>query len=618
MLENVASAIFRFLNRFVEWHRFPFWISLVNLVLLRFDLRRYNLFDTQRIPPPPPQTGVADVRSARSADGSHNDLAQIGMGQANTRFGRNVPVAETFPETMPGILDPNPRLISRTLLARGDTLKEVPHLNVLVPAWLQFMVHDWFSHGSNARPDDTSIPEALRKPFEVPLPDGDDWPQNPMVVRRTRPDPENAAADEGKPPAYRNVETHWWDASQMYGSSVERLAAIRRDPDTGKPAADGKIPLDGGGHLPIEQVDPGFGRPGAIELTGLNGNWWLGLSLMHTLFAREHNTICDRLKLEYPNADGEWLFQKARLINAALIAKIHTVEWTPALLHTPTMRFAMRGNWWGLLGEKFIRGYGRTSGTEVMGGIIGSPPDHHAAPYAMTEEFNAVYRMHALMPDVFDFRRHADDSAIETRSLIEVSGEHVHGIYKTVPFADAFYSLATARPGLLILHNFPETLRNLPMQPPSQRRIDLATIDILRDRERGVPRYCEFRRHLRMKVPKTFLELTGGNTETARELEAVYGSVEKVDLLIGCAAEKWPEGFGFSDTAFRIFILMASRRLKSDRFFTTDYTAEVYTDVGLRWVADNGMISVLVRHLPELAPYLADTPNAFFPWRKAA
>jgi len=29
-------------------------------------------------------------------------------------------------------------------------------------------------------------------------------------------------------------------------------------------------------------------------------------------------------------------------------------------------------------------------------------------------------------------------------------------------------------------------------------------------------------------------------------------------------------GFGFSDTAFRIFILMASRRLKSDRFFTND------------------------------------------------
>lgn len=31
--------------------------------------------------------------------------------------------------------------------------------------------------------------------------------------------------------------------------------------------------------------------------------------------------------------------------------------------------------------------------------------------------------------------------------------------------------------------------------------------------------------------------------------------------MIGLVAEPKPEGFGFSDTAFRIFILMASRRL---------------------------------------------------------
>ena len=49
-------------------------------------------------------------------------------------------------------------------------------------------------------------------------------------------------------------------------------------------------------------------------------------------------------------------------------------------------------------------------------------------------------------------------------------------------------------------------------------------------------------------------------------------------------AEKPPKGFGFSDTAFRIFILMASRRLKSDRFFTDDFRPEVYTQVGYDWV----------------------------------
>ncbi len=112
---------------------------------------------------------------------------------------------------------------------------------------------------------------------------------------------------------------------------------------------------------------------------------------------------------------------------------------------------------------------------------------------------------------------------------------------------------------------------------------DLAAVEILRDRERGVPRYCEFRRLLDMKVPESFLELTGGRADLAREIEAVYGGdLAKVDTMIGMLAEPYPEGFAFSDTAFRIFILMASRRLKSDRFFTDDYTPEVYTPVGAR------------------------------------
>ena len=73
-------------------------------------------------------------------------------------------------------------------------------------------------------------------------------------------------------------------------------------------------------------------------MTGVNDNWWVGLSLLHTLFTREHNAICDRLLAAYParRGDDEWLYQKARLVNIAVIAKIYTVEWTPALLNNPT------------------------------------------------------------------------------------------------------------------------------------------------------------------------------------------------------------------------------------------------------------------------------------------
>ena len=78
--------------------------------------------------------------------------------------------------------------------------------------------------------------------------------------------------------------------------------------------------------------------------------------------------------------------------------------------------------------------------------------------------------------------------------------------------------------------------------------------------------------------------------------------------------EPLPPGFGFSDTAFRIFVLMATRRLKSDRFFTDDFNETVYTPQGISWIRDATMSSVLVRHFPELRHKVGRVRNAFFPW----
>jgi len=81
-------------------------------------------------------------------------------------------------------------------------------------------------------------------------------------------------------------------------------------------------------------------------------------------------------------------------------------------------------------------------------------------------------------------------------------------------------------------------------------------------------------------------------------------------------AESLPEGMGFSDTAFRVFILMASRRLKSDRFLSADYGPKRYTQEGIDWVENNSMLDILKRHMPELKPALNGVTNAFHPWRK--
>jgi hypothetical protein len=419
-----------------------------------------------------------------------------------------------------------------------------------------------------------------------------------MQIQRTR---RAAPTTDGKPPTYANTETHWWDASQVYGSTLEFQHQLRTKQG-------GKLLLSPQGAVPF---DPSTMR----ELAGVNGNWWLGLAMFHTVFMREHNAICDHLARAHPDWDDDALFEHARLVNAALIAKIHTVEWTTALLGTPTLYTAMRSNWWGLLGERFGRRFGRVSKSEEVSGIMGSQAWQHGAPYAMTEEFVAVYRMHPLIPDEFSFRAAADDHLIEARDFRQAAGTHTREVLGAVGMPDLFYSFGTSNPGAIVLHNFPRSLQHF--EKPDGTILDLAATDILRCRERGVPRYNEFRRKFHLAPADRFEDFSDDPAVVAK-LRSIYRDPEEVDLVIGLYAEKPPKGFAFSDTAFRVFILMASRRLKSDRFFTYDYRPEVYTREGLHWIADNTFGTVLLRHYPGLAGSLRGVRNAFTPWVTAA
>src|SRR5205085_619622 len=196
-----------------------------------------------------------------------------------------------------------------------------------------------------------------------------------------------------------NVATAWWDGSQVYGSDEKTQLLVRS-------GEDGKLKIGADGLLP---VDPTSG----VEITGVSGNWWIGLSMMHTLFTREHNMICDALRAAYPSWSDDDLFDHARLVNTALMAKIHTIDWTPAILANPTLEVGMNGNWWGLAGEWIYRHFGRISNSEIISGIPGSPKDFYGVPYSLTEEFVSVYRMHPLLPDEFSFRSVANDQLLQ-------------------------------------------------------------------------------------------------------------------------------------------------------------------------------------------------------------
>jgi hypothetical protein len=210
----------------------------------------------------------------------------------------------------------------------------------------------------------------------------------------------------------------------------------------------------------------------------------------------------------------------------------------------------------------------------------------------------------------------------------------------------------------------------------------VVALDIIRDRERGVPRFNEFRRQYGLKQLTSFDDfidprLAKDSPERAEQqrltgiLREVYGrhrcdrskiitraqrsddgapindclghadgsmvdNIEDVDVVVGMLAEfARPHGFAISETQFQVFILNASRRLFSDRFFTSSFRPEFYTKLGVDWVNHNGpekmmergkpngheievmpLKRVLMRTIPELARELAHVVNAFDPWAR--
>ena len=604
LLTRAIEGVFAIVNRLVRWDKLPAWLGVLSLAQLRTALREKNLYDTETEASranPLPHRCPAEYLTNRSPDGSYNDLSDPDMGRAGRRLGRNIPLDRVERPSDERIMTPNPRMVARELMTR-DSFKPATTLNILAAGWIQFMTHDWFFHTTTDK----------KPPFEIPIDKNDDWPKeySPMQVPRTDADPTHTADPKDHPVAYLNRESPWWDGSQIYGRDLNSQHKMRSHQD-------GKLLVGERGLLPLADKNDLQGprtSVDGIEKAGVSENWWLGLGLMHLLFTLEHNAICDRLKSHYPTWTDDQLFNKARLINTALIAKIHTVEWTTAILGHPALQIGMNANWWGLVGEKITKLVGRISSSEGISGIPGSLTNHFDVPYSLTEEFVSVYRMHTLIPDLFTFHSVETDVLLSEATLGESVGPRAREIMEQIDTSDLFYSFGIANPGAVTLGNYPNFLRTIPR--PGGQVFDLAAVEILRDRERGVPRYNDFRELLRLPRVKSFSELTP-DAELAKKIELAYnGKIDDVDLMVGLFAEEPPKGFGFSDTAFRIFIVMASRRLNSDRFFTVDYTPEVYTPEGLEWIANNTMISVLLRHYPKLAPALRGSKNAFAPWQR--
>src|SRR5262249_42246179 len=216
----------------------------------------------------------------------------------------------------------------------------------------------------------------------------------------------------------------------------------------------------------------------------------------------------------YRAVSNDELFEIARLVVAAEIAKIHTIEWTAQLLYDEPLYIAMNANWSGLfktkypdseafrLAAKFTRDLvsvlGRSDrakeATQFFAafaagpGIIGSrEANHFGSPFNFPEEFISVYRLHPLVPDMIEFRDIGDPDVIRRRiPVIDTFRAKATAQMRAGGLADWALSMGRQRLGRLTLQNHPEFLQNLDLPPRLDTQIDVAALDINRGRRPGI------------------------------------------------------------------------------------------------------------------------------------
>ncbi|KAG8501550.1 hypothetical protein CXB51_004008 [Gossypium anomalum] len=587
-----------------KWHRLPVILGLIYLAVRRRLHQHYNLISVGKSP-----SGVrvnpGDYKY-RTADGSHGDPFNEGAGSQGTFFGRNImPVDQTDK-----LKKPDPMVVATKLLTRTQYKDTGKQLNMIAASWIQFMIHDWVDHMEN-----TNQQVELIAPKEVankcPLTSLSFIPQRSFrLVLMTSKLVQRTYAHIGG----NNISTLiiWKDGfcrdgSVIYGSDKKRLQKVRT-------LVDGKLKISEDGLL--QQDEDGIPISGDIK------NSWAGVSTLQALFIKEHNAICDALKKEYPALNDEELYRHARLITSAVIAKIHTIDWTVELLKTDILLAGMRINCfdcWDLnlqplnsrynfnvvnlsqvwiLGKKFKDTFGHVGGS-TLGGLVGlKKPINHGVPYTLTEEFTSVYRMHQLLPDSIHLRNinvtpgpNKSPPLLEEVPMPDLIGHKGEKTLSQIGFTRQFVSMGHQACGALELCNYPSWLRDLVAQDVDGKdrpdHVDLAALEDLTE-----------------------------DKEAIEVLKEVYGdNVEELDLMVGLMAEKKIKGFAISETSFIVFLLMASRRLEADRFFTSDFNEEAYTKKGFEWVnTTESLKDVLNRHYPEISKKWINSTSAFSVW----
>ncbi len=287
-------------------------------------------------------------------------------------------------------------------------------------------------------------------------------------------------------------------------------------------------------------------RKHKLYATGLErGNSSVGYVAISTLFMREHNRICDELAKRNPRWDDERLFQTARMINTVLLMKLVIVDYINHIAGTPLFdfdcSFAEKEPW-------------------------------YRTPW-IALEFDMLYRWHGLIPDA-----------------MQVNGQEVsHKLYRfnnalleTQGFNQIVHSASLSPAGKIDLKNVPNFMAMAEYQM------------IKMGRDFRLASYNDYRKHFGLRSFSSFEELTD-DVVMAKELQALYGDIDKLELIVGLFAEKHEKGHLYGQLLYTMVAYDAFTQIYTNPLLSSAvYTEATYTEYGLNLINETNSIQDLV------------------------
>jgi len=435
-----------------------------------------------------------------------------------------------------GINRPNPRKISNELCHQDGLIMDQNNLSDYAWVWGQFLDHDITLIGEDhSEPLNISVP--MGDIYFDPLATGDKM----IPMARSAYDP-NSGTGIDNPRKFPNGITAFIDASGIYGISFDRLNWLRS-------FSDGKLKTSIGNMLPYNTLNgeiDGAIDPNAPEMAMANPNVTkffvsgdiranenILLLSMHTLFMREHNRLCDLLVEENPSWSDEQLFYRAKKFVAAQIASVVYNEWLPSL---------------GIELDEY-QGYVNTINPGIFNVFSAA-----AYRYGHTVISSDILRLDVHGNTIPQGNIKLKDAFFNPQELMDGGG--------TDPL---FRGMSTQ-----VEQDFDtkmiSDLRNFLFGPPGSGGLDLASINIQRGRDRGLPDYNTVRSSFGLDKVSSFDDLTS-DPYLNTQFKNLYGDINDIDPWVGFLSEDHMTNSLFGETVMKIMTEQFRNLRDGDSFF---------------------------------------------------